>query len=136
MTTHVLEFDVQRVQQRREQGRLWCPSMAAPALREPVDRTDVATVRVAPPARGGLIGHDAGPAFEARHQMFGGGRNQRPETPTTPQASPTLPLDGEGESGGAVHQSIVTERLGERQCSADTSADTAVATPSPPTCAS
>ncbi|QSE85545.1 hypothetical protein [Rhodococcus koreensis] len=35
--------------------------------------------------------------------------NQRPETPTTPQASPTLPVDGEGESGGAVHQSIVTE---------------------------
>lgn len=74
MTTHVLEFDVQRVQERREQGRLWSPSMATPALREPVDRTDVAAVRVAPPARGGLIGHDAGPAFESRHQMFGGRR--------------------------------------------------------------
>ncbi len=74
MTTHVLEFDVQRVQERREQGRLWSPSMATPALREPVDRTDVAAVHVAPPARGGLIGHDAGPAFESRHQMFGGRR--------------------------------------------------------------
>lgn len=83
--------------------------MSAPALNEPVDRTDVATVRVAPPARRSLIGRDAGPAFESRHQMFGGRTNQRPETPTTPQASPTLPVDGEGESGGAVHQSIVTE---------------------------
>ena len=83
--------------------------MAAPALREPVDRTGVATVRVAPPARGGLIGHDAGPAFEPRHEMIGGRRNQRSEKPPTPQASPTLPVDGEGESGGAVHQSIVTE---------------------------
>ncbi|CDZ90448.1 hypothetical protein RHRU231_710126 [Rhodococcus ruber] len=116
MPTRAGEFEVQRVQERREQARLRGPAAPVPALGEPLDRTPVTAVGVAPPARGGLVGRDAGTALDSWHEMFGGRRNQRSEPSATPQAAIVLSFDGERESGGAVHLSIVTESLPERQC--------------------
>lgn len=136
MSTHVVEFGVQRVQEGREQARLRGPTVSAPALREPVDRTGVAAVRVAARTRGGLVGCDAGAALESWHEVLGGRRNQRSETTTAPQVSSALPVDGEGESGGAVHPSIVTDPLADGQYSAGPRAETSFATSAPPPCVS
>ena len=127
MPTHVVEFDVQRVQEGREQACLRGPTVSASALREPVDRTGVAAVRIAARAGGGLVGRDAGPALQSWHEVFGGRENERSETTTAPQASSALPVDGEGESGGAVHPSIVTDPPADGQCSAALPRSAAVA---------
>ena len=129
MSTHAVEFEVQRVQERREQARLRGPAVPVPALGEPLDRTPVTAVGVASPARGGLVGRDAGTALDSWHEMFGGRRNQRSEPPATPQAATVLSFDGERESGGAVHLSILTESLPERQCPADCGAGPSVVVP-------
>lgn len=108
MSTRAVEFEVQLVQQRCQQTRLRGPSVSVSALCEPVDRAHVSAIRVAPRARGSLVGGDAGTAFDSRHEVFGGRWYQGPEPSAAPQASAALTVDSEHESGGTVHSSMVT----------------------------
>ena len=108
ISTRAVEFEVQLVQERCRQTRLRGPSVSVSALCEPVDRAHVSAIRVAPRARGSLVGGDAGTAFDSRHEVFGGRWYQGPEPSATPQASAALTVDSEHESGGTVHSSMVT----------------------------